>query len=733
MAFEPKKFNDIFEDMRGRTTALTDFEVGSVTRTMLESFSFEMGMLYQKMSLVYLSGFVDTATGSHLDNVVAVLGIQRGLPDFAVGKVTFIRDRGNAEVTIPVGTLVATEEKPNVPKKAYTTLDVLLLEKDQQEATVAVQALERGAEQNANSETITVMPRPIVGIKSVINTEGVKLIGRKRETDDELRRRAKNALLASGKATISALENAVLALPSVLDVKIIEEFNLALPSASDDKIIDEVNPNQIGQKDSKNLGFGMVRVVVDAVDYAKIRKTVEDTVERVRAAGVYAKIEEAKKITFNGVFRIEAVSAVNLTPEGHAKLEQQVKETIKDFLREIKMGDPLSISKLMKAILTVEGVDNLEHYILSPKRPKSVGIGLEDVKVIDNRIDAENLERFSEGDIFVASEDKVSMIDVQFKATGLTDAKIKKATNNLNTYLMGLKVGTAVTVDTIITKLSGTSSDDIDINSIEKAKLDIKIHSWTNPNSETQFTDSYSLQFVEKLRVDKLFGYNSLITIESALLLRVSDDVKATVSDNVKGVMKTFLAALPPETPIVLADLLEAIKKTTGVLDAEWSEEDFILKKEGVAAADRKVDNGKIAINAFEKVGLSDGFSITTDIKPVPVTVSLGIKILQPHTYKEETDKKIVNAALFESLTLFFAGLKNGQKLGFTALRDAIKRTEIGFSFKLEVLNVTINGVTAKLDEMKNFSFKISEKAVLNISETAESKTPSINISVETV
>ncbi|MGV2388059.1 MAG UNVERIFIED_CONTAM: hypothetical protein LVR29_06220 [Microcystis novacekii LVE1205-3] len=62
MTFEPKKFNQVFEDMRQRTV-LTDFEVGSVARTVYESFAYEIALLYEKMRLVYLSAYVDTAEG----------------------------------------------------------------------------------------------------------------------------------------------------------------------------------------------------------------------------------------------------------------------------------------------------------------------------------------------------------------------------------------------------------------------------------------------------------------------------------------------------------------------------------------------------------------------------------------------------------------------------------------------------------------------------------------------
>ncbi|MGB8698815.1 MAG: hypothetical protein WCD18_05305, partial [Thermosynechococcaceae cyanobacterium] len=119
MTFTPKKFNDVFGDMRQRTTVLTDFEVGSVTRTLYESFAYEIALLYEKMQLVYLSAYVDTAEGQQLDLVVSVLGVKRGLPDFAEGVVVFQRDPGSQDIEIPLGTLVSTVETPELPKKVY--------------------------------------------------------------------------------------------------------------------------------------------------------------------------------------------------------------------------------------------------------------------------------------------------------------------------------------------------------------------------------------------------------------------------------------------------------------------------------------------------------------------------------------------------------------------------------------------------------------------------------------
>lgn len=227
MSFTPKTYQEIFEEMRGRTSSLTDFSVGSVTRTLYESLAYEMGLLYEKMQRVYLAGYIDTAEGTQLDQVVAILGLERGLPDYAEGAVTFSRDLGNEGITIPLGTLIATEDSPETPKKVYQTLEVKVLAADQTSVSVKVQAVNRGEEQNAAAETVSVMPRPIPGIKAVNNPEAIRLTGKRRESDQALRERAKNTLISSGKATILSIENALLTLPGVKDAKVKENFHFA--------------------------------------------------------------------------------------------------------------------------------------------------------------------------------------------------------------------------------------------------------------------------------------------------------------------------------------------------------------------------------------------------------------------------------------------------------------------------------------------------------------------------
>ncbi|NEQ10770.1 MAG: hypothetical protein F6K37_34090 [Moorea sp. SIO4E2] len=229
MVFEKKGFAQLFEAMQSRTPdTLTDFQEGSVVRTLYESFAWELAVLYEQMQRVYLSGFVDTAEAIDLDKVVAILGIKRGEPDYATGKVTFTRDIGiDEDIFIPKGTLVTTEDTQDSPKKAYETIEEGTISQDQTTAEVRIQALRRGNTEETEAETIVVMPQPVVGVKSVNNQETLRFTGKLQESDEQLRQRAKQTLLATSGGNTTSIRNALLSLPGVREVQVRENFHFA--------------------------------------------------------------------------------------------------------------------------------------------------------------------------------------------------------------------------------------------------------------------------------------------------------------------------------------------------------------------------------------------------------------------------------------------------------------------------------------------------------------------------
>ncbi|HEU4456234.1 MAG TPA: baseplate J/gp47 family protein [Longimicrobium sp.] len=368
MSFQKRGFRDLYQalesDVRRRAPALTDWEEGSVVRSLFESFAYEMATLYEQMDLVYQAGFVDTATGPNLDRVVAVLGITRNEPDFATGEVTFERDPGStADITIPVGTLVTTAEDPEKTpsKKAYRTIEEGRLPAGETVAEVKVQAEERGPEYTADSESVVVMPRPVPGVKTVRNRRPVRFLGREREGDEDLRERAKKALLASGRASSTSIENALLGLPGVRGVRVREDFSTVVDGTNLEAPAEETRRALLdsGDGDPDTLGRGVVKVYVDGLDSGNAGR-LRERVDEVRAAGVFVILEPAVKRNVQATLRIEADPRVRGAEL--ETLERQVRDAVIRFLDRQRMGQPLLFSQLTREVLDVKGVVDLDTY-----------------------------------------------------------------------------------------------------------------------------------------------------------------------------------------------------------------------------------------------------------------------------------------------------------------------------------------------------------------------------------
>src|SRR5207244_674743 len=86
----------------------TDLNVGSVTRTLVETVALELALAYQHLDHVYQSAFLQTADGSSLDNVVALIGLSRLPAGKPVATLRFSRRADTpGRIAVPAGTPVA--------------------------------------------------------------------------------------------------------------------------------------------------------------------------------------------------------------------------------------------------------------------------------------------------------------------------------------------------------------------------------------------------------------------------------------------------------------------------------------------------------------------------------------------------------------------------------------------------------------------------------------------------
>jgi hypothetical protein len=180
---------------------LTDLQVGSVLRTLAESVALEVARLYAQLGAVYDSAFIDTATGSSLDRVVALLGIARIRGNRATADVRFTRAPGTpGTITITAGTRIIDAKA----RFEYATTDTVTMAPNQNTVTVTANDLEP-ANDPVDANVLTVLPVPIAGISAVTNpAPASRAIAD--ETDAQMRIRAKSFLHGSERATLGALQ-----------------------------------------------------------------------------------------------------------------------------------------------------------------------------------------------------------------------------------------------------------------------------------------------------------------------------------------------------------------------------------------------------------------------------------------------------------------------------------------------------------------------------------------------
>ncbi len=660
MTFEPKKFEEIYTNMvqksQEKVPTLTDFQVGSVIRTMYESFAYEIGILYEQLNQVYLSAFIDSAEGSQLEMLVALLGIQRGLPDFAEGTVTFQRDLGTDIIEIPVGTLVTTEDSEKSPKKAYTTIESQIFPANSKTLDVKIQAVEPGEEQVTKEETINIMPLPVTGIKSVINKSPIQFTGKKTETDEELRKRAKIALISSGKASNIALENALLSQPSVKEVKLIERFN---------------------EPDKK---YGLVDIFVDGVDFSNETKvqSLKSQIDKVRAAGVFVRLQSAILVPIDAVFKIEINPGIKISEMERKTIEKSVEESIIAYISQIKMGQPLLFSQLTRQILSVTNVYNIERFEICTYVPIDNGSipSTPTQCYADNdprkKIDIEEAQKIYLRKIWVTSQVKRVPIVIRLKINQDIQSS-KEIINKLLEYFNSLKSGDSVKKEDIKNKIAETQI------SFEDLKLQVQPSDLSFLALAVVTPEEIKLSCAEKAELDEanLFIYRNILQIVGAVQFtppnKTNDEEKNQIKKIIIDSLNAYLETLKPEENVDIDGLEKAVKNVVNDMPFKLDINDFITMIND--QEELRISQQQIEVKQWEKSQLGN-FCVTSEIESIKVDITkLSLKLVIPNPppsdFKQtdviEPIQKAVTKAIQE-----FPKPEQGKNLSYASLRQAI-------------------------------------------------------------
>ena len=190
-----RTYTEILADMLSKVaerTRITNFNVGSVARTIFEVIAGTISELYEFIGNLFKNAFLATATGQWLDFKALEYGITRKPATFTEGNLVFGRE--NAETKnrpIPAGTIIATLTDQAGIKYRYITQADAVLESLSLEVEVPVKAEFVGASYNVGAGSIQELTVYVPGITFVRNdADWITSEGTDEESDESLRQRA---------------------------------------------------------------------------------------------------------------------------------------------------------------------------------------------------------------------------------------------------------------------------------------------------------------------------------------------------------------------------------------------------------------------------------------------------------------------------------------------------------------------------------------------------------------
>jgi len=329
---------------------LTDLNVGSVTRTLIETISREMALSYLHLQQIYKSAFLDTAEADSLDQVVALVGVKRLPASAPVATVRFSRQQGSTgSINIPSGTAI-TDAKGN----RYLTLGDITMEAGESTREVLAGGEGPGTKE-ADAGALNRLETLIAGISGVTNPQASRKLASP-ETDDDLRRRARGALHGAVRGTVDALTFAILSLEGVKDVVI---------------------------KEAPNGVAGEILIEVAYLNQSPdVRTAVQQRIREFRPAGIRVLPVEAagKKVNV----RVELTLAGSSMPSADLKsLTDAVESRVADYLSKIPPGGSARRSKLSQAALNDPRIVDANVALIPEGQSEAADLTLEAGVVLD--------------------------------------------------------------------------------------------------------------------------------------------------------------------------------------------------------------------------------------------------------------------------------------------------------------------------------------------------------------
>jgi uncharacterized phage protein gp47/JayE len=345
---------------------LTDRNPGSVTTTLAEAFAREFAVLHQQMDGIYRSAFIDTASGTSLDHIAALLDLTRKDPRFASGEVLFKRSSpAPGDILIPAGTVVSTDQGQN-----FQTTDRRTLRRGQLSIVAPIRAQVEGTPGKVDAGVIKNINRPIFGIAAVQN-DAATFFASGRETDAELKQRVLGTLERAGKSTVDAIRYTLIEdIPEVTEENIqvaedaqtagLVEVKLGIETSTPDLVsrVEEsiFTARPAGVRVTHNLPTDTASGSQQAADAITRAQAVDDLkgqgepldLKHVSAGVLAAMPDRVFPMRAEALLRL---AGKNLSAAQKESIEDDVRTAIANYINGLAMGAPLIFNKLLGLVV----------------------------------------------------------------------------------------------------------------------------------------------------------------------------------------------------------------------------------------------------------------------------------------------------------------------------------------------------------------------------------------------
>lgn len=348
--FARRPYQDIVEYMLGQLSTqgiLTDMAPGSVTRTLVEATAREFSELYARMNAVYEAGFLDTATGASLDQLVALIGLTRYSGETDVAELRLHRDgRVSARVVIPAGARIMIDRQGK-SRATYAVIDGDELRAGESSLVVTLRALpvpdDPNADLSLSADDVALDQAtfldPIAGIAG-LSLEGPSVKLGTNETDDQLRDRARMAIASAGGGTEKALEQALLEVEGVQGVRLRDAGDPLDGGAL-------LRPGEI-----EVILDGKPQAIADAHD------EIAAAIARAKGPGIVARLRGTTPVTLGGKIVIRP-AAPTLSGVQTLELVRACEAMIKETIDKLEIGAGIQWNRLLAALMNVENLGDI--------------------------------------------------------------------------------------------------------------------------------------------------------------------------------------------------------------------------------------------------------------------------------------------------------------------------------------------------------------------------------------